>query len=148
MTHRRAVEHDCSGPDDPGRRLLGIHTARALENFPISGVHARLTSPRDRALGAVKQARHGPTGNSACSTGTAEAIDRACEDVRAGGLHDQFVVDAVQGGAGTSTNMNANEVIANRALELWAARWATTAGCTPTTTSTGARAPTTSTRQQ
>ena len=42
----------------------------------------------------------------------------ACEEIRAGALHDQFVVDVIQGGAGTSTNMNANEVIANRALEL------------------------------
>ena len=48
----------------------------------------------------------------------ADAIAKACDEILAGKLHDQFVVDMIQGGAGTSTNMNANEVIANRALEL------------------------------
>ena len=72
---------------------------------------------------------------------------RACEEIRGGELLDQFVVDVIQGGAGTSTNMNANEVIANRALELLGhtAR-ATTRACTRSTTSTCRRAPTTSIR--
>ena len=59
------------------------------------------------------------TANSACSTRPErQAIIAACKEIRAGKLHEQFVVDVIQGGAGTSTNMNANEVIANRALEL------------------------------
>ena len=62
------------------------------------------------------------------------AIDRACEDVKDGPLDDQFIVDVMQGGAGTSTNMNANEVIANRALELLGLPAGTTRRSIPTTT--------------
>ena len=74
------------------------------------------------------------------------AIVMACKDLRAGRLHDQFVVDVIQGGAGTSTNMNANEVIANRALEMLGHARADYAVFTRTNTSTSARAPTTSIR--
>jgi aspartate ammonia-lyase len=103
----------------PAEAYWGIHTARALENFPISGTPLHTHRCLIDGLGAVKQA--------ACRTNlelgviddtTAEAIDRACQDVRSGLLDEQFVVDVFQGGAGTSTNMNVNEVIANRALQL------------------------------
>ena len=94
-----------------------------------------------------RRRRRAPTPSSACSTRKrAGAIMRACDDLIGGGLHEQFVVDVIQGGAGTSTNMNANEVIANRALETWATRRAATTCCTRTTTSTPRRAPTTCTR--
>ncbi|TDD71270.1 aspartate ammonia-lyase [Jiangella aurantiaca] len=103
----------------PDAAYWGVHTARAQENFPISGVplhrHRRLVA----ALGVVKQA----AGRANHELGlldddVARAIDEACAEVRAGTLDQHFVVDVIQGGAGTSTNMNANEVIANRALEL------------------------------
>jgi aspartate ammonia-lyase len=103
----------------PRGAYWGVHTARALENFPISGTplsdHPELVA----ALGAVKQAAvraNRELGH--VDARRAAAIDRACQDVRAGLLDDQFVVDVIQGGAGTSTNMNANEVIATRALEI------------------------------
>ena len=111
-------EHDMLGIKAvPADACYGIHTVRALENFPLSGrhVHPELI----RALALVKKA---------CCQANAEleylpadlagAISSACDDVAEGKFADQFPVDALQGGAGTSTNMNVNEVIANRALEL------------------------------
>lgn len=96
----------------------GIHTLRAVENFPITGIAISHYPDFVRALACVKQA---------CALANrdvglldpikADAIVRACEEIRRGQLHEYFVVDVIQGGAGTSTNMNANEVIANRALE-------------------------------
>ncbi|SHJ79901.1 aspartate ammonia-lyase [Propionispora hippei] len=95
----------------------GIHTLRALENFPISGykVHPKLLE----ALVAIKKAAaevNGELGH--IPQEVAQAIAAAAEEVLAGGLREAFVVDALQGGAGTSTNMNVNEVLANRAIEL------------------------------
>lgn len=113
-------EHDLLGERDvPVDVYYGVHTAWAVENFAITGVRIGHYPDLIAALAAVKQA--------AASTNIrlglldlhlGEAIVAACEEIRAGKLHDQFVVDVVQGGAGTSTNMNANEVIANRALEI------------------------------
>ena len=103
----------------PAAAYWGIHTLRAVENFPISGQPLSQAPDLIRSLAAIKQAaaraNHdlGSLDVERCRTITA-----ACEEIAAGALHDQFVVDLVQGGAGTSTNMNANEVIANRALEL------------------------------
>jgi aspartate ammonia-lyase len=71
-----------------------------------------------------------------------KAICDACDELLAGQLHDQFTVDMFQGGAGTSTNMMANEVIANRGLEIMGTRKASTITCTPTTTSTAPSRPT------
>src|SRR5690242_6766293 len=95
------------------------YTLRALENFPITGTPLREFPALLEALAAVKEAaalanmRLGlldkPTG---------DVVVRAAQEIRAGRHHEHFVVDMIQGGAGTSTNMNANEVIANRALEL------------------------------
>ena len=114
------LEHDLIGERRiPAAAYYGIHTLRALENFPISGTPISIYQALVTALACVKQA-------AALANHELGMLDRkrmlaivgACEEIRAGKLHDEFVVDVIQGGAGTSTNMNANEVIANRALEL------------------------------
>ena len=95
-----------------------MHTARAADNFPITGIRLDIYPVFINALAAVKQAAAVANRDiGAIEPGKADAIIAAAGDIRAGWLHDQFVVDMIQGGAGTSTNMNANEVIANRALE-------------------------------
>ena len=103
----------------PADAYWGVHTARALENFPISGIALFTHSELIRALGAVKQgAARANLELGLLDAARAKAIDQACRDVQDGMLDSQFLVDVVQGGAGTSSNMNANEVIANRALEI------------------------------
>ncbi|MDR3645892.1 MAG: aspartate ammonia-lyase [Clostridia bacterium] len=95
----------------------GIHTARALSNFSITGVpvHRELVL----ALVTVKKAAAlTNAGAGLLDEETARAIEQACDEILAGALADQFPVDCMQGGAGTSANMNVNEVIANRAIEL------------------------------
>ena len=119
VTTRR--EHDLLGEIDvPADAYWGVHTLRAVENFPITGVPVGHFPDLVRALALVKQAAaraNGRLGHLPAQKAT--AIERACDlIVKDGRFHDQFVVDAVQGGAGTSTNMNANEVVANIALEL------------------------------
>ena len=113
-------EHDSLGDlDVPADAYWGIHTARALVNFPITRRAIYNYPDLVRAMVRVKQAA--ARANSAIGVldpTRADAIDRACEEIIAGALHGEFRVGVVQGGAGTSTNMNANEVIANRALEL------------------------------
>jgi aspartate ammonia-lyase len=114
-------EHDMLGEVDvPADAYWGVHTLRAVANFPISGVSIGHFPDLVRALALVKQAAARANHRlGQLSPAKAEAIDRACNlIVKEGRFLDQFVVDAVQGGAGTSTNMNANEVIANIALEL------------------------------
>ena len=102
----------------PPAAYWGVHTARALENFPISGQTVAQMPELIRALAFVKKAAaHANLQLGAINSAQAGAIALACDDLVAGQLHEQFVVDVIQGGAGTSTNMNANEVIANRALE-------------------------------
>ncbi|WP_439694248.1 aspartate ammonia-lyase [Curtobacterium sp. SP.BCo] len=103
----------------PADAYWGINTLRARENFPITSVPIAVYPDLIEALATVKQAA--ARANKAIGVLDAEradAIDRAAQEVRDGALRDQFVVDVVQGGAGTSTNMNTNEVLANRALEL------------------------------
>ncbi|GAA1679100.1 aspartate ammonia-lyase [Mycolicibacterium murale] len=103
----------------PARVYYGIHTARAVANFPISGVLLRDHPAFIVALAMVKQAAAQANQQLGLLDGRrASAIVEACDDVRAGRLDTSFVVDMIQGGAGTSTNMNINEVIANRALEI------------------------------
>ncbi|HET7866584.1 MAG TPA: lyase family protein, partial [Burkholderiaceae bacterium] len=105
--------------DIPAEAYWGVHTARAVDNFPISGVTVASMPELIRALAFVKKAAAQTNLMLGAIDGVrADAIVRACDDLIAGRLHGQFVVDVIQGGAGTSTNMNANEVIANRALEL------------------------------
>src|SRR5229473_3439445 len=114
------IEHDLLGDRAvPADAYYGIHTLRALENFRITGMAISIYPDLVRALACVKQAA--ALANNALGLlpdGKADAIARACEEIREGKLLDPFVVDVIQGGAGTSTNMNANEVIANRGLEL------------------------------
>lgn len=114
------VEHDSLGAlSVPADAYYGIHTARAVENFPISGITVAAYPEFVDALAAVKLAAAEANRDLGLLDGRrAAAIVAACNEIRAGRLHDHFVVDAIQGGAGTSTNMNANEVIANRALEI------------------------------
>ena len=113
------IEHDLLGEAEiPKEAFWGIHTLRAIENYPITGKTIGTYTSLVRALALVKQAA--AEANAAIGhlpKDKAEAIVGACCDILDGQLHDQFVVDVIQGGAGTSTNMNANEVIANRALE-------------------------------
>jgi aspartate ammonia-lyase len=118
--HRTRTEHDLLGDREvPFEALYGVQTLRALENFPITGIPLREFPVLIEALAAVKEAA-AQTNQELGLLGTREAdvIIRAAREIRAGRHHEHFLVDMIQGGAGTSTNMNANEVIANRALEL------------------------------
>ncbi len=105
--------------DLPDEAYYGVHTLRAVENFPLSGyrVHPRLIA----AIALIKKAAAEVNGEQGYLTADiARAIVRAADEVIDGQWRDQFVVDALQGGAGTSTNMNVNEVLACRANELLA----------------------------
>lgn len=111
-------EQDCLGTRQvPAEALYGIHTVRALENFPLAGrpVNRHLI----HAYGMVKQAccrmNHELGGGDEARY---RAMEQACVEMSLGQLDEHIVVDALQGGAGTSTNMNVNEVLANRALQL------------------------------
>ena len=117
---RTRVEHDLLGERDvPAEALYGVQTLRALENFPITGTPLREFPVLIEALGAVKEAAALANAESGLlDQARCDVIVRAAQELRAGRHHEHFVVDMIQGGAGTSTNMNANEVIANRALEL------------------------------
>ncbi|WP_268921078.1 aspartate ammonia-lyase [Marisediminicola senii] len=103
----------------PSAVYWGIHTARALENFPITRRPISVYPDLIRALARVKQAS--AIANQRIGVLSAEksdVIQRVCREIIDGQWHDQFVVGVIQGGAGTSTNMNTNEVIANRGLEI------------------------------
>jgi aspartate ammonia-lyase len=103
----------------PADAYWGINVSRALDNFAISG--RPIAEYPDLIFGyaCVKQAAARANAEiGALERDKADLIDRVCEEIKEGGLRDQFVVDIMQGGAGTSTNMNVNEVIANRGLEL------------------------------
>ncbi|MEU9823064.1 aspartate ammonia-lyase [Pseudonocardia alni] len=114
------VEHDLLGDRDvPAPALYGVHTLRATENFDVTGIPLGARPRLVEALAAVKQAAAVVNADLGLVTREqADAIVAACTEIRSGRWHDHFVVDVIQGGAGTSTNMNANEVVANRALEL------------------------------
>lgn len=117
---RFRVEKDLLGEREvPEDALYGVQTLRALENFPITGTPLREFPALIEALAAVKEAAALANADlGLLDEATCSAIVRAAREVRAGRHHEHFIVDMVQGGAGTSTNMNANEVVANRALEL------------------------------
>src|SRR3954451_19652856 len=114
------TEHDLLGNREvPADAYYGIHTLRAVENFPVTGTPISHYPELIRALAQIKMAAARANHDLGLLNRTkTNAIVKACEEIQAGKLHDQFVVDVIQGGAGTSTNMNANEVIANRALEI------------------------------
>ena len=112
------MEHDCVGsvqlPDDA---YYGVQSLRAKENFPMTGrtLHPYMVE----SLVVIKKAAALANRRAgALKPKIASAIVRACDEILAGKLRDQFIVDPIQGGAGTSANMNANEVIANRACEI------------------------------
>src|SRR5438309_1368436 len=114
------IEHDLLGDlAVPANAYYGVQTARALENFKISGVELRLYPNFVKALAMTKLgAARANFETDGFSKEILTAIEGACQEIIDGKLHDEFKLDVLQGGAGTSTNMNVNEVIANRALEL------------------------------
>lgn len=114
------LEHDLLGEREvPAERYYGIQTLRAVENFAITGIPISHYPRLILALAYIKKAAAlANLDLGLLEPQLAQAICAACDDILAGKLHSEFVVDVIQGGAGTSTNMNANEVIANRALEL------------------------------
>ncbi|MDX1699274.1 MAG: aspartate ammonia-lyase [Melioribacteraceae bacterium] len=117
---RTRKEHDLLGERNvPEGKYYGIQTLRALENFNISGQAINTFPNIVAALGIVKMAAAKANYDlGLLSKPVSDAIVQACNEIINGKLHTNFVVDMIQGGAGTSTNMNANEVIANRALEF------------------------------
>ena len=114
------IEQDLLGEKEvPKTAYYGIQTLRALENFNISGITLNFYPEFIRGLAKVKKAAalaNNDLGN--LPNGLIEPICQACDEINLGMLHNHFIVDMIQGGAGTSTNMNANEVIANRAIEI------------------------------
>lgn len=117
---RTRTEHDLLGDRDvPYEYYYGVQTLRALENFSISGVTLSSYPSLVESLAVVKMAAAKANYElGLLSKPIADAIVQACSEIMNGKFHTHFVVDMIQGGAGTSTNMNANEVIANRALEI------------------------------
>ena len=114
------LEHDSLGERQvPAERYYGIQTLRAIENFSITGIPISHYPRLVYSLAYIKKAAALANRDlGLLPAELANAIAAACDEILAGKLHNEFVVDVIQGGAGTSTNMNANEVIANRALEL------------------------------
>ena len=122
------IEHDSMGDVRvPAQAYYGAQTQRAVENFPISGWP--LPAPLIHALGLVKYAaavanrdlgKLTGSGKTALTSPQVDALLAACREVAKGKFDDQFPIDVFQTGSGTSSNMNANEVIANRAIELLA----------------------------
>ena len=117
---RTRNEHDLLGDREvPHEYYYGVQTLRALENFNISGVTLNFYPVIIEALAMVKKAAALANNElGLLSKPITDAIVQACDEIINGKYHSHFVVDMIQGGAGTSTNMNANEVIANRALEI------------------------------
>lgn len=117
---RTRSEHDLLGDRDvPLEYYYGIQTLRGIENFNISGITLNFYPTLIQALAMVKMAAAKANYDlDLLSKPVADAIVQACSEIINGKLHKHFAVDMIQGGAGTSTNMNANEVIANRALEI------------------------------
>jgi aspartate ammonia-lyase len=115
------LERDLLGEREvPAAALYGIQTLRAVENFPITGVTLKEFPTLISALAAVKEAAALANRDLGLLDGDmTEAVVTAAREVRKGKHNQHFVIDMMQGGAGTSTNMNVNEVIANRALELF-----------------------------
>ncbi|WP_019674003.1 aspartate ammonia-lyase [Psychrobacter lutiphocae] len=120
MSTSTRQEHDLLGEREiPADAYYGIQTLRAYENFHISGVRLHQFPPFIRAFATVKKAAAIANHKVGVLDETIKnAIVAACDDLIESKYHDQFIIDMFQGGAGTSTNMNVNEVIANRALEI------------------------------
>ncbi len=114
------TEHDLLGDKQiPADAYYGVQTARALENFQVSGLTTNFYPDYVKAYAMVKlAAARANTEVGRMKPEKLAAIEKACQAIIDGKYHDQFLVDMYQGGAGTSANMNANEVIANVALEM------------------------------
>lgn len=117
-TAEQRVEKDFLGSKEvPSDAYYGIQTLRAVENFPITGyrIHEELI----RAMATVKHAAAAANMEiRQLNPQVGQAVVQAAQEIMDGKWHDQFIVDPIQGGAGTSINMNTNEVIANRAIEI------------------------------
>lgn len=112
------AEHDSIGAIEiPADAYYGAQTLRAAQNFPITGMHLH-----PEVINSICQIKKAAALTNLdvgrLDQDRVDAIVQACDEIIAGELHDQFIVDPIQGGAGTSLNMNANEVIANRAIEI------------------------------
>src|SRR6476619_2630175 len=114
------IEKDFLGQKEiPDDAYYGVQTLRGKENFHITGIPMSLEPNFVKAFGYVKKAAAMANRDLGVLDGKiADAIIVACDRLIAGEMRDQFITDFIQGGAGTSTNMNANEVIANLALEI------------------------------
>ena len=119
-TEEFRVESDLIGEREiPECALYGVQTLRGIENFRISKFHLNEYPLFIKGLAITKEAAAIANHELGLLTDAQkDAIVQACEEIREGKWHDMFPVDMIQGGAGTTTNMNANEVIANRALEI------------------------------
>ncbi len=118
MSAEMRMEHDSIGMKEvPKDAYYGVQTLRAAENFYITGLNMHpeliVSVAQIKKAAAITNFEVGTLDKK-----RADAIVKACDEIIAGKLHDQFIVDPIQGGAGTSLNMNANEVIANRAIEI------------------------------
>ena len=120
MQHNFRLEHDFLGEREiPAAAYYGIQTLRALENFHITGIPLKVEPLFVQALAFVKKAAALTNRDlGVLPAPIAEAIAQACDRVATGEFNGEFLTDMIQGGAGTSVNMNANEVIANVALEI------------------------------
>jgi aspartate ammonia-lyase len=119
VTTTRTETDSLGSLEIPKDSYWGIHTARALENFPITRRSIQNYPDLIIALARVKQAAARANAElGALDADKAAIIETVCEEIVGGALHSEFCVGVIQGGAGTSTNMNTNEVIANRGLEL------------------------------
>src|SRR5690242_7749331 len=127
------TEKDFLGSKDvPAEAYFGIQTLRAVENFPITGyrIHEELI----KAMAMVKKAAAMANIDvKRLYSGIGEAIIKAADEMIEGKWHDQIIVDPIQGGAGTSINMNVNEVLANRAIELMGKEKGDYFHCSPNT---------------
>ncbi len=120
ISGRTRKEHDLLGYRDvPEKMLYGVQTLRAVENFSISGINLNFFPDLIKAFAFIKKGAAIANYNlKLLPENIKNAILKACDEIINGRWHKHFLVDMIQGGAGTSTNMNANEVIANRALEI------------------------------
>ncbi len=114
------LEHDSLGEREvPATAYYGVQTVRAMENFPISGIYVKNFEHLIEGLAFVKKAAALANHElGSLEKDQADALVAACDELLDGKLHDNFTVDMFQGGAGTSTNMNVNEIISNRGLEI------------------------------
>src|SRR5215471_8673354 len=120
FAQKTRTEHDLLGDKQiDTSAYYGVQTARALENFQVSGVLTNYYPDYVKAYAMVKlAAARANTQVGRMKPETLAAIEKACQAIMDGQYHDQFLVDMYQGGAGTSANMNANEVLANVALVM------------------------------